>query len=198
MIFATNNKGKLKEVKEILYKYEIYSLDEKSIFIEVEEDKNSFYENALKKATEIYEVIKEPVIADDSGLCIDILNDWPGVMTHRFLGDNANDSDRNSAILEKMKNYSGNERNAKVICSIVYYDGNNTIVSEGILKGKISIEKRGNNGFGFDEIFELENGKTLAELSSEEKNLNSARYIAVNKLNEKLKVIKNNNSNIPI
>ena len=190
MIFATNNKGKLKEVKEILSGYHVYGLNEKSIFIDVEEDKDSFYGNALKKATEIYEIAQEPVIADDSGLCIDVLNDWPGVMTHRFLGELASDSDRNDAILEKIKNYSKDERNAKVVCSIVYYDGSNTIVSEGILPGKISLEKRGNNGFGFDEIFELENGKTLAELSSVEKNLISARYLAVNDLNEKLKCLK--------
>ena len=190
MIFATNNKGKLKEIKEILSGYDVYGLNEKSIFIDVEEDKDSFYGNALKKATEIYEIAQEPVIADDSGLCIDVLNDWPGVMTHRFLGELASDSDRNDAILEKMKNYSKDERNAKVMCSIVYYDGSNTIVSEGILPGKISLEKRGNNGFGFDEIFELENGKTLAELSSVEKNLLSARYLAVNDLNEKLKCLK--------
>ena len=190
MIFATNNKGKLKEIKEILSGYDVYGLNEKSIFIDVEEDKDSFYGNALKKATEIYEIAQEPVIADDSGLCIDVLNDWPGVMTHRFLGELASDSDRNDAILEKMKNYSKDERNAKVMCSIVYYDGSNTIVSEGILPGKISLEKRGNNGFGFDEIFELENGKTLAELTSVEKNLLSARYLAVNDLNEKLKCLK--------
>lgn len=110
MIFASNNKGKLKEIREILKSYEIKSLKEASIDVDVEEDQDSFYGNALKKAKEIYEIAKVPVIADDSGLCIDVLNGWPGVMTHRFLGENAGDDDRNTAILDKMMQYKNEER----------------------------------------------------------------------------------------
>ena len=184
MIFATNNKGKLKEIKEILNGYEIYSLNEKNIDIDVDENGLTFYENALKKAKEIFEITKEPVIADDSGLCIKELNDFPGVMTHRFLGDDASDKDRNMELIKRTDKLTN--RNAQVICNLVYYDGEKVLVGEGILEGKISNQPRGENGFGFDSIFELPTGKTLAELTSEEKNKLSARYLAAIDLKEKL------------
>lgn len=186
MIIATNNNGKVKEIKAIFNDYELYSLSEKGIDIDVIEDADTFLGNATKKAKEIYELSKEATIADDSGICIDILDGWPGVMTHRFLGENSTKDERNDAILEKMSEYSGEERRAKVVCNMVYYDGNEPIIGEGILVGKIALDKRGDNGFGFDEIFELEDGRTLAELSPEEKNTISARYLALVDLKNKL------------
>ncbi len=186
IIVATNNKGKLKEIREILSDYELLSLEEVGINVKVEEDENTFKGNSLKKANEIFKIANIPCIADDSGLCIDIFNGWPGVETARFLGDKASQEDRNKYILEKMKDKSGEERNAKVVCDIAYVDNDNTIVVEGIIEGKISKEERGNNGFGFDSIFELENGKTLAELSKKEKNDISSRRIALEKLKDKL------------
>ena len=189
MIIATNNKGKLREIKNILSDFDIVSLKEYGIEVDVIEDEDTFVGNAMKKAKEIYEISKEPIIADDSGLCIDIFDDWPGVLTHRFLGEEATDLDRNNAILEKMKDLKEEERNAKVVCNLVYYDGNQIIIGEGVIKGKISLERRGSNGFGFDEIFELDNGKTLAELTPEEKNEISARALAAEDLKMKLKNI---------
>ncbi|MDE5888598.1 MAG: RdgB/HAM1 family non-canonical purine NTP pyrophosphatase [Bacilli bacterium] len=183
MIFDSNNKGKLREIKDIFDEYDVKSLSEAGIDIDVEEDQDSFYGNALKKAKEIYEIAKEPVVADDSGLCIDAFNGWPGVLTHRFMGEDANDDDRNNAILEKMK---GNDRTAKVVCNLVYYDGTDIIVGEGVLSGRIPETRRGLNGFGFDDVFELEDGRTLAELTSEEKNKISARYLAAIDLKNKL------------
>lgn len=187
MILATNNKGKLKEIREIFNEYEIYSLNDKGIDIDVVEDEDTFYGNALKKAKEIYEITKEEVIADDSGLCINALNDFPGVLTHRFLGEDATDEDRNIELIKRVNNID--DRGAKVVCNLVYYDGENTIIGEGILNGQITYELRGKNGFGFDPIFELENGKTLAELSNEEKNKVSARYLAAIDLKEKIKIL---------
>lgn len=186
MIFATNNQNKLKEMKKLLSDFEIRGLKENGIDHEVEEDQDSFYGNALKKAKEIYEIAGEPVIADDSGLCIPILNDWPGVLTHRFLGENATVTDRNNAILEKMKDYNGNDRKANFVCNLVYYDGENIVLGEGIVEGLISYERRGENVFGFDEIFELEDGRTFAELLMEEKNKISARALATLDLKKKL------------
>ena len=186
MVLATNNTGKLKEIKEILKDYEIYSLKEKGLAIDVLEDADTFYGNALKKAQTIYNLVKEPVIADDSGLCITALDDFPGVLTHRFLGEDATNDARNSALIEMLSDPTLN-REAKVVCDLVYYDGNNTLVGEGTLKGKIASFPRGENGFGFDAIFELENGKTLAELTSEEKNALSARYLACVDLLQQLK-----------
>lgn len=127
-------------------------------------------------------------MADDSGLCISALNDFPGVLTHRFLGDNTTDEDRNIDLINRLNNISN--RSAKVVCNLVYYDGENTVVGEGVLEGKITNKPRGQNGFGFDNIFELENGKTLAELNSDEKNKISARYLASIDLKEKIKILK--------
>ena len=186
IIVATNNKGKLKEIREILTDYELLSLEEVGINIKVEEDENTFRGNSLKKANEIFKVANIPCIADDSGLCIDVFDGWPGVETARFLGNKASQEDRNKYILEKMKDKSGEERNAKVVCDIAYVDNENTTVVEGIIEGKISKEERGSNGFGFDSIFELKDGRTLAELSEKEKNDVSSRRIALEKLKNKL------------
>lgn len=186
MIFATNNQNKLREMKKLFSEFKIYGLKESGINHDVEEDQDSFYGNALKKAKEIYKIANQPVIADDSGLCIPILNDWPGVLTHRFLGEDATEIDRNNAIIEKMKEYDGEDRIANFVCNLVYYDGENTLVGEGIIKGKIALERRGENMFGFDEIFELEDGRTFAELSMEQKNEISARSKAAIHLKEKL------------
>ena len=186
IIVATNNKGKLKEIREILTDYELLSLEEVGINVKVEEDENTFRGNSLKKANEIFKVANMPCIADDSGLCIDVFDGWPGVETARFLGDKASQEDRNKYILEKMKDKSGEERNAKVVCDIAYVDNENTTVVEGIIEGKISKEERGSNGFGFDSIFELKDGRTLAELSEKEKNDISSRRIALEKLKKQL------------
>lgn len=186
MIFASNNKGKLKEVRTILKEYEIKSLNDADIHIDVEEDGETFYDNALKKAKGIYALSGEPCIADDSGLCVCALNDWPGVLTHRFLGEDASDTERNNKIIERVNKEDNISRTAKIVCCLVYFDGQNTISATGEIYGKISNRERGDNGFGFDPIFELDNGKTLAELSIEEKNLVSARAIACEKLLIKL------------
>ena len=91
-----------------------------------------------------------------------------------------------------MKEKNGEERKAKVVCSIAYVDNENEFVVEGVIIGKIAKEERGDNGFGFDSIFELENGKTLAELSEDEKNEVSSRRIALEKLKDYLKNKSNN------
>ena len=136
----------------------------------------------------IYEVLNEDwieeTIADDSGLCIYCLDGFPGVLTHRFLGDDATDRMRNEYLINEVNKHE--DRSAQFICDIVYYDGVKTVVGEGIINGSIAKECRGNNGFGFDEIFELPNGLTLAELSTEEKNNISARSNALKVLKKKL------------
>lgn len=185
IIFASNNKGKIREIKEIFKLHQILSLKDTNISIEVLEDQDTFYGNANKKAKEIQKITNKAVISDDSGICIQALNDWPGVMSHRFLGENKTEQEINEAILKKCESLENKE--AKIVCVLVYYDGLKTIVGEGILTGKIVTEPRGKNGFGFDSIFELENGKTLAELSNEEKNIYSARALAALDLKQKLR-----------
>ena len=184
IIFASNNKNKINEIKEIFKDYEILSLKDINCNIDITEDGNTFYENALKKAKTIYNIYKIPVIADDSGLCINTLNNWPGVMTRRI--NSLSDNKRNIEILKRVEEKS--DKSAKFICSLVYYDNKNIIEGKGIINGNI-VSPRGSNGFGFDPIFELNNKKTLAELTSEEKNKCSARYLACIELNNKIKNI---------
>ena len=188
IILATNNKGKISELKEILKNNEVISLKEAGIDIEVDEDKETFEGNAIKKATEISKLTGKVCIADDSGLCIEALNGFPGVKTARFLGENATQEERNNYILEKMNGIEKEHRKAKVITCIAMVKPNEEEkVYTGILEGYIANEKRGDNGFGFDEIFELETGKTLAELEQIEKNKISSRSKALNKLKREIK-----------
>lgn len=190
MIFATNNEGKLRELKEIFGDKNIISLKEIGVNIDVVEDQNSFYGNARKKAIEVFNLVKIPVIADDSGLCINALNDFPGVMTHRFLGTNKTDKEINDALIKACSNLK--DRSAKVVCCLVYYDGVNEVVETGEINGNITLEARGINGFGFDPVFELKDGRTLAELDSDTKNICSARYLAAKKLKKSLNKLDKN------
>ena len=162
MIFASKKKKKIKEIKSILKDYEIKSLKEEGICIDISEDKDTFYENALSKAREIYKITNKPALADDSGLCIKDLNDWPGVNTRRFLGPNKTDRERNLAIIDKV-NSNALSRNAEVVCVLVYYDGKEIITAEGRIEGKITRAPKGENGFGFDEIFEYNSSSSSFE-----------------------------------
>lgn len=184
IIIATNNEGKLKEIKEILKGYSIKSLKEIGCKIDVIEDCDSFEGNAKKKAKEISEFLNKPCLADDSGLCIDYLDGWPGIYTGRIIGKN---KENLGLILEKLEGIPAEKRTARAVCYMAYYHNGEYIIRKGELVGKITFERRGENGFGFDELFELENGRTLAELSSEEKNKISARYLALIDLIEKIK-----------
>jgi len=183
IIVGTNNAGKIKEIKEILKEYNLKSLKEIECNIDVVEDADTFEGNAKKKAKEISELLNKPAIADDSGLCIDYLNGWPGVYTGRTIGKN---KENLSLILEKLEGVPQENRKARAICYMVYYYKGEIIIGKGELIGKIAFGRRGDNGFGFDEIFELENGRTLAELASEEKNKISARYLALIDLKKKI------------
>lgn len=183
IILATNNNGKIKELQEILKEYKLLSLKEANINVEVEEDRDTFEGNALKKAEEICKIANKTCIADDSGLCVDALEGFPGVYTARFLGADATQEQRNNYILEKLEGTKKDKRTAKVITCIAIVKPNGeekTYIGE--LNGYIAESRRGNNGFGFDEIFELDNGKTLAELDKEDKNKISSRSIALEKL----------------
>ena len=165
IIVATNNLEKLREIRQIITSYEIVSLKDIKCHIEVEEDKYTFAENALKKAKEIARVTNKICIADDSGLCIDVLNGFPGVKTARFLGKEKTQEERNDYLLKKLKEVKKSKRTACVITCIALVEPNGKEkVFTGILQGRIAEDKRGKNGFGFDEIFELENGQTLAEI----------------------------------
>lgn len=185
IVIASGNSGKIKEAQEILKEYKIIPMKELGINIDVEEDKETFIENATKKAETIAKELNDKMcLADDSGIEIESLNGFPGVHTKRWL--NGTDRERNLAILDKLQGVSKDKRKIKFITAIALSDGNETISVEANIDGYVAESPRGENGFGFDEIFELENGRTLAELSNEEKNEISARRKALEKLREKL------------
>ena len=187
IVMASGNSGKIKEAQEILKEYKIIPMKELGINIDVEEDKETFIENATKKAETIAKELNDKMcLADDSGIEIEYLNGFPGVHTKRWL--NGTDRERNLAILDKLQGVPKDKRKVKFITAIALSDGNKTISVEASIDGYVAQTPRGENGFGFDEIFELEDGRTLAELPNEEKNEISARKKALEKLREKLQL----------
>ena len=184
VLIATNNQDKLKELQSILKDFNLKTLNELEIHTHVLEDQKTYEENAQKKAKEIYNLSGIPTIADDSGLNIETLDNFPGIETHRFAGITSTDEIRNTILLDKMQNKTN--RKATFVTILAYYDGKHTVFGKGYLNGNISNEPKGNNGFGFDTIFEY-NGKTLAQLTAEEKNKISARKLAAIDLRNNLK-----------
>lgn len=186
LIFATGNKGKAREVKNIFHgtDFEILSLHDLGDVPEIVEDGETFEENALIKARAIFEIYKNPVIADDSGLEIDFLKGRPGVHSARYAGENCTYDDNNRKVLKELSDFNEPYK-ANFICFAVYYNGTMIKKAIGKLPGKIITQFRGQNGFGYDPIFVPDGyDKTLAELSLEEKNKISHRGAAFNKLKE--------------
>lgn len=191
IIFATRNKGKLKEVQKIFgnEKFEIISLSELGFNDEIEETGTTFEENAFIKADTIFKKFKLPVIADDSGLAVDQLDGQPGIYSARYAGENATYEDNNKKLLKELENFT-QPHYAKFVCCAVFVDEQNRITVNGDLKGEIITEFRGVNGFGFDPIFKPESYNiTLAEMPLEEKNKISHRAKAFNLLKSKIEEI---------
>ena len=188
LIIASNNKHKIKEIKEILGgKFEeIVSLREAGIDHETIEDGTTFAENAYKKAREIAEISACASLADDSGICVDALGGAPGIFSARFAGEHGNDEANNLLVLEKLSGKA--DRSAHYTCamSLVYPDGVH-ISAEGHLHGTITENPRGDGGFGYDPLFVIDGeSRTVAEMSEEEKNAVSHRRRALDALLEKL------------
>lgn len=184
IILASNNKGKIREIQEILSPlgYEIISMRDSGIDIDIEENGKTFKENAGIKAKAIYEISHTAVIADDSGLEVDYLNGAPGVYSHRYAGENATDEDRNNKLLSELSGIPEEKRGAAFVCEICYIDevGTEQYV-RGECRGKIGYEPIGENGFGYDPLF-MYGKKSFAEISAEEKNKISHRADALRKL----------------
>ena len=188
IIIASGNNGKIKEVQEIFGNdFKVSSIKEIGIDIDVEEDQDSFKGNAIKKAEVIAKEIGDGrfVIADDSGIEVEALNGFPGVYTKRWF--DGTDRERNLALINKVNKEAGLNRKIKFTTAIAISNGKESFCELGIVNGNVTKKPRGNNGFGFDEIFELENGKTLAELTDDEKNKISARKIALEKIKNYIK-----------
>lgn len=179
IIFATGNQGKMKEIRMILSDlgYEICSMKEEGIDIEIEEDGTTFEENAIIKAKAISELTGEIVLADDSGLEVDYLDKAPGIYSARFLGEDTSYDVKNRYIIDKLADAKGEERSARFVCAIacVFPDGQ-VATTRGTIEGYIGQEQKGENGFGYDPIFYIpEYDCSSAELSVEVKNTISHR-----------------------
>jgi len=190
LIFATGNENKMKEIRMILgdLDYEILSMKEAGIDVDIVEDGKTFEENAAIKATAISEIANCVVLADDSGLEVDYMDKQPGIMSARWMGEDTSYRIKNAKIIENLEGVPDEKRTARFVCAIAaaFPDGR-VVTKRGTIEGIIGYEERGENGFGYDPIFFLpERGKTTAELSPEEKNEISHRGKALQMIKEEL------------
>lgn len=193
IIFATSNQGKMKEIREILKNCncEISSLKDEGIDVDIVEDGETFEENALIKASTIMKMTDAIVLADDSGLEVDYLNKEPGIYSARYLGENVSQEEKNKYILDKLEGIDDKYRTARFVCSIACaIPGQERFTVRGTMEGQIAHSIAGENGFGYDPIFYVEEyNKTVAELNSEEKNKISHRGRALRLMKDKLVAI---------
>lgn len=182
IIFATNNANKVAEVKSVLNnEFEVLSLSEAGILIDIPEPYNTIEENAYEKARVIFEMIHEDCFAEDTGLEVAAINGEPGVKSARYAGDKKSNEDNIDKLLNKLMGIRHPEARFKTVISAIV--GGEVHNFEGICKGKIIKERRGEGGFGYDAIFIPEGAqKTFAEMSMEEKNQYSHRKKAMNLL----------------
>lgn len=174
IIFATGNKDKMREIREIMADVEVdvISMKEAGIVVDVVEDGETFDENSLIKAKAIAEYTDAIVLADDSGLEIDYLDKAPGVYSARFMGEDTSYDIKNQALIDKLDGVPKEERTARFVCAIgAVLPNKETLVVRETMEGYIGYEIAGENGFGYDPIFYLDEfGCSSAALSREQKN----------------------------
>lgn len=177
IIFATKNKDKMAEIREKLSDYNVISMEEAGIDIDVEENGSTFEENAVIKAEAIMKICGEIVVADDSGLEIDYLDKKPGIYSARFLGHDTSYDYKNKKILEMLDGVPNEKRTARFVCAMaVAFPSGTTKTVIGTIEGIIGNKISGREGFGYDPIFFVpELNKTTAEITMEEKNKISHR-----------------------
>lgn len=182
LVLASNNKHKVAEIKAILSDYEVLTLNDVGIDVEVEETGTTFSENAYIKAKTIYDMIGMATIADDSGLMIDALGGAPGVYSARYAGEHGNDHANNLKVLRELDGVE--MRDAKFVSAIVMIDSDGAVYSViGETKGKILLDYDGEGGFGYDPIFySYELNKSFGRATPEEKNSVSHRRKALDNL----------------
>lgn len=184
LIIASNNKNKVREIREILgHRFdEVLSMREAGLEIDVVEDADSFLGNARKKAVEASLLLPgDAVLADDSGLCVDALGGAPGVYSARYAGEGHDDAANRKKLLEALGGVPMEKRGAHFACAMVLaVDGVSKIEAVGKVEGRIMFEERGQNGFGYDSLFFYEPfGMGFAELDAERKNSVSHRHNAL-------------------
>ncbi len=191
VIIASGNQGKLKEFKELMkdLAVEVKSLKDFPEIGDIEENGTSFAENAYIKAKAVFDATGCLSIADDSGLEVDALDGAPGIYSARYAGEDKNDAANNEKLLQEMDAVPKEQRGAQFHCAIVAIDKNgNRYDAEGVVRGEILRAPQGENGFGYDPLFYIEEfGRTTAELSMDEKNKISHRGKAVRRIVDVLK-----------
>jgi XTP/dITP diphosphohydrolase len=186
VIVATRNRGKIREFRDALkgLNLRIYGLSDFPDVPEIEEDGDSFTENALKKARFYSTYFGKLTLADDSGLEVESLKGEPGVHSARYAGEGASTQENNQKLLSEMQGIPISKRGARFRCIIaVKSPGGREVLVEGSCKGRIGFKEKGRKGFGYDPLFILpRDGKTMAQLSLEEKNRVSHRGKALRKI----------------
>lgn len=191
IVFASSNKGKIKEVSDILAPLGIKVIPQNEFNVQdADETGLSFIENAILKARHCAQFTKLPVLADDSGLCVNALNGAPGIYSARFSGSHGNDNKNINKLLYKMKDIADDKRQAYLQCVlalVIHEHDPMPVITEGRIDGIITHEHQGHNGFGYNPIFFLpEYQQTMAEVDNKVKNSISHRACALIKLKAKL------------
>ncbi|WP_025717535.1 XTP/dITP diphosphatase [Paenibacillus sp. 1-18] len=198
VIVATKNKGKVREFAHAFAPLgkEVKSMYDYPDIPDVVEDGKTFAENALKKAKAVGDALGLPVLADDSGLCVDLLDGAPGVYSARYAGEGASDHENNIKLLDVLESKQlGDDTeqpllsSAQFVCTLILYNPQTgeTLETTGSVDGWITTETAGGGGFGYDPLFYLpEYEKTMAELTLEQKQAISHRGIALRNLAAKL------------
>lgn len=184
IVLASANKGKIREIAEMLPDFKVVGYKQLGLDFEIEENGKTFYENALIKAKAVSEALSLPALADDSGLEVDGLNGAPGIYSARY-SESGLDKDNNDLLL---KNLEGKDRNARFVCCMVYYYKGKIVSSFGQTEGEILYSEQGENGFGYDPLFYSKDlKKCLGVATDQEKNSISHRSRALKEIIEKLK-----------
>lgn len=191
LLLASSNENKKREFNQILKKvgFNVITPDDINLDISgIVEDAETFKGNAFIKADYLRKKTSLPVIADDSGLVVDALSGEPGVYSARYAGPDKNNEDNIRKLLKNLEGVEQDKRTAHFVCALcMLFPNGEKIEVQGEVSGKITFEKRGESGFGYDPVFLYDDNKTFAQMSSDEKNEISHRKVALNKLLEKLK-----------
>lgn len=186
LVIATRNKGKTVEIRDLLNQFpvDIKNLEDFGPIPLVEEDGETFDENAYKKASFTSRILGLPALADDSGLLVEALNDAPGLHSARYVGETATDKERYTALLKEMEDRSNRKAAFECVISIAVPTGA-ALTYEARCEGRIAYEPAGTNGFGYDPIFFYPPyQQTFAQLSRKEKNRVSHRGKALDELRD--------------
>jgi len=191
VVLASQNRHKLAEIQAILAQYDMKLVlqSELGVQIDVEETGSSFEENSELKARAVVEATGLPAIADDSGLCVDVLDGAPGIYSARYgAPDCVTDRDRLNYLLQNMRGVRSEERTARFVCviTLLYPDGRK-LVARGSCEGMIAFEPSGEDGFGYDPVFYIPSlGCTFAQMGADQKNRISHRANALLRLEQML------------